>query len=283
MNLQNASTNIKPKGKPYSVPTWANYIEKGAGAPVILIHGLAASLYDWEYLIPDLTSTGYHSYALDILGHGESPKPEARSYKIKWVLRHLEHWIDSLDLSETPILIGHSLGSYLTMRYTLRHTKRVRAMVLASPFYRIDQLPYILRSTYRRPRLNALVMERLPRWVFQVAVDFTSHALGRIGEGIQYLPEEIRFQTALDYKRTHPGAFNIPNTVHDLTSKLSDLKQPTLVIWGTHDQTLQPDLFQPIVESLPNAQSCTIKAGHVPHQSHPGDFNKYVLNFLQNL
>lgn len=233
--------------------------------------------------MPALEVAGYHSYALDILGHGDSPKPEARSYKLKWVLRHLEHWIDSLNLSEIPVLIGHSLGSYLTMRYTMRHPERVRAMILSSPFYRLDQLPFILRRTYRRPTLNALIMERLPRWVFQIAVDFTSQAMGRIGEGIQYLPEGIRFQTALDYKRTHPGAFNIPNTVHDLTSKLPQIKQPTLVVWGTHDQTLHPNLFQPVVDVLPNARSHTIKAGHVPHQSHPDKFNQAVIDFLKGL
>ena len=283
MNLQNVSTSIKPKGKPYSVPDWANFIEEGAGAPVVLIHGLAASLYDWECLLPELASAGYHGYALDILGHGDSPKPEARSYKLKWVLRHLEQWVDSLSLPEPPVLIGHSLGCYLTLRYALRHPERVRAMVLTSPFYRLEQLPYILRRTYHRPRLNALVMQHLPRWVFQIAVDFTSQTMGRIGEGINYLPEEIRNQTALDYKRTHPGAFNIPNTVHDLTLSLPRLNQPTLVIWGTRDQTLHPDLFQPMVDSLPNAERHTIKAGHVPHQSHPGEFNKVVLDFLGKL
>jgi pimeloyl-ACP methyl ester carboxylesterase len=144
-------------------------------------------------------------------------------------------------------------------------------------------LPYILRSTYRRPTLNALVMERLPQWVFQIAVEFTSQAMGRIGEGISYLPEEIRFQTALDYKRTHPGAFNIPNTVHDLTSKLPRIQQPTLVLWGTHDQTLRPDLFQPIVRELPNAQPYILKAGHVPHQSHPNEFIRAVREFLDSL
>jgi pimeloyl-ACP methyl ester carboxylesterase len=116
-----------------------------------------------------------------------------------------------------------------------------------------------------------------------MAVDFTSQALGRIGDGTQYLPEEIRFQTALDYKRTHPGAFNIPNTLHDLTSKLPQIKQPTLVVWGTHDQTLRPDSFHALLEFLPNSQGYPLRTGHVPHQSHPSEFNQIVLEFLSNL
>jgi len=283
VNLQDASKSIKPKGAPYSVPNWAYSIEKGQGLPVILIHGLAASLYDWEILMPELASAGYHSFALDLLGHGDSPKPEERSYKMKWMLRHLENWIDSLPLSESPVIIGHSLGGYLTLRYALRHPNRVRALVLVSPLYRLSQLAYILRSAYRRPNLNALIMEHLPGWIFELAVDFTSHALGRIGDGIQYLPEEIRFQTALDYKRTHPGAFNIPNTLLDLSSKLPQIKQPTLVIWGTHDQTLRPDSFDPLVNALPNSEGHPLRAGHVPHQSHPSEFNQIVIDFLGSL
>jgi len=233
--------------------------------------------------MPELALAGYHSYALDLLGHGDSPKPEERSYKLKWVLRHLERWIDSLALTEPPIIIGHSLGGYLALRYGLRHPKRARALVLVDPLYQLDQLSYILRTTYRRPTLNALVIEHLPGWIFKIVVDFTSEALGRIGDDTQYLPEEIRFQTALDYKRTYPGAFNIPSTIHDLTSELHQIKQPTLVVWGTHDPTLRPDSFPPLVEALPNSQSFTLKAGHVPHQSHPDEFNKKVLDFLNSL
>ena len=65
------------------IPTTANFVQHGAGTvdptdpagpPVVMVHGIAASLHDWDDLIPELTKNGHTSYALDLLGHGESPK-----------------------------------------------------------------------------------------------------------------------------------------------------------------------------------------------------------------
>ena len=54
-----------------SIPTTANFVQHGSGTPVILVHGIAASLHDWDDLIPELAKNGHASYALDLLGHGE--------------------------------------------------------------------------------------------------------------------------------------------------------------------------------------------------------------------
>lgn len=284
MNSQLVSKSFNPKSVPLNVPDWAFYRESGRGSPVILVHGLAASLYDWDSIMPELASANYHGYALDLLGHGDSPRPETRSYKFNWVLRHFEKWIQSLDLPEPPVLIGHSLGSYLVLRYTLEHLKDVRGIVLTSPFFSLKQLPPLLRRTYRLPNLNSLVIERLPRWVFHIAVDLTSQSLGRIGKGTYDLPPEVRFQTALDYKRTHPGAFNIPNTLRDLTAELHRIEQPVLIIWGEQDLTLNPAMFPGLVEAIPSGRGIPIPfCGHVPHQSHPEQYNRLVLEFIDSL
>ncbi len=268
---------------PFEIPTQVNYVEAGVGAPVVLIHGLAASLHDWDYLLPELDAAGWHSYALDLLGHGDSPKPDSRTYKLKWVYKHLAQWIDSLGLDEPPVLVGHSLGGYLSLRYALRHPERVRALVLTNPFYRLSQLPSILRRTYRRPTLNALVVGSAPEWIFRAIVDLTNSALGRNGGSDLTLSESVRLQTALDYKRTAPGAFNLPNTLRDLTPELPRLSKPTLVLWGDRDQTLAPDSFPPLVRTLPNARGQAISGGHVPHQSNPTEYNRLVMEFLKDV
>ena len=271
------------RGARFDVPKQANYIEQGEGYPVILIHGLAASLHDWDFLLPELAAAGYHGYALDLLGHGDSPKPESRSYKTKWVFKHLEQWIDSLALPESPILIGHSLGGYLALRYAISHPDHVRALVLTDPFYRLGQLPSILRSTYRRASLNALVVEHTPEWIFRWIINLTNVALGRTGGSGLVLSESVRLQTALDYKRTAPGAFNIPNTARDLTPNLPHISAPTLVLWGDRDQTLAPNSFPFLTRSLANARGHEMSGGHVPHQSNSEEYNRLVMGFLKSL
>ena len=269
------------RGAPYDVPSQVHYVEQGQGTPVILIHGLAASLHDWDELLPDLAAAGYHGYALDLLGHGDSPKPDSRSYKTKWVFRHLVQWIDSLGLDEPAFLVGHSLGGYMALRYALRHPERVRGLVLTNPFYCLCQLPSLLRRTYRRPTINALVVGSTPEWFFRAIVNLTNTALGRDGDTNLTLSESVRLQTALDYKRTAPGAFNLPNTVRDLTSDLPRISAPTLVLWGDRDQTLDPDSFPPLVRAIPNARGAAMSGGHVPHQSNPEEYNRLVLEFLK--
>src|SRR5215207_4983327 len=95
------------------IPTTANFVHAGRGTPVILIHGIAASLHDWDDLIPELTQNGYAAYALDLLGHGESPKPNSRAYHMDWMFEHFMNWMRSLRLTEPAILIGHSMGGHI--------------------------------------------------------------------------------------------------------------------------------------------------------------------------
>src|SRR5918911_3070909 len=125
-------------------PATANYVHHGKGTPVILIHGLAASLHDWDDLIPELTRNGYAAYAPDLLGHGDSPKLEARTYQMDWVLEHFFQWMRSLHLTEPAILIGHSLGGHVAMEYARRFSAWTRGLVLVNPFYSRSQLPLLL-------------------------------------------------------------------------------------------------------------------------------------------
>jgi 2-succinyl-6-hydroxy-2,4-cyclohexadiene-1-carboxylate synthase len=258
-----------------------NSIHSGQGAPVILIHGLAASLFDWIDLIPELNSAGYAAYALDLLGHGKSGKPNRVSdYNIENVYTDFSNWIDSLGLKKPLVLIGHSLGGYLAIRYTINDPEKVAALVLCDPLYNLNQLPLMLRLNYRYSIIDTTIIEHIPEWLIRHIVDLTSLS---IRNGYE-LPEQVRKQTAADYKRAQPGIFNIVHKISDLSPYFSSIKQPTLVLWGSHDSTLSTNSFTRIIKDMPNAKGGAIPgAGHVPHQSHAAIFNKQVLEFLRSV
>ena len=268
------------------IPTDANYVQHGAdtaGTPVVMIHGIAASLHDWDDLIPELTKNGLASYALDLLGHGDSPKFDSHAYQMEWLFEHFSNWIRSLHLTEPAILIGHSLGGHIALEYARRDSAWTRGLVLVNPFYSRSQLNFLLRRPYSRRNLRGLIARKTPEWLYRTFVDIASVAM-RPGNGaLHSLPERIRAQTALDYTRTAPGIYNVPNTIEDLTDHVSAISIPTLVVWGERDQTLAPSSFPKLVDAMPRARGKSFRAGHVPHQSHAEEFNQEVMEFLSGL
>jgi len=285
MSVMN-QVNTKNGVLEYKETKRVNYVQQGTGAPVILTHGLAASLHDWDDLLPALAEQGYAGYALDLLGHGESEKPEHRSeYSVESVYDHFSIWIDSLHINEPMILIGHSLGGAVSLMYALRNPGRVKALVLVNPFYDIKQLSPAIQSRFLRRVLNTGIIDLTPYWLFRFFVDVTSFNYYIGHRKSHSLPEHVRYQTAMDFKRASSGIYNIVHTLPNFLSDMPRIAQPTLLIWGKRDQTLSPVSFPHIRKLLPNVTAFHTMplCGHVPHQCHPEQFNPLVMKFLNDL
>jgi pimeloyl-ACP methyl ester carboxylesterase len=263
-----------------------NFVQQGEGLPVILTHGLAASLHDWDDLLPELAGAGYAGYALDLFGHGESHKPaDHDEYTFDAVFEHFSAWIDSLNLADPLILVGHSLGGGLSLLYALRFPERVRALALINPFYDIHQLPPILQLAFQRRLINTTLIERTPYRLFRFFVDMSNINFSIGQRGTHIMPEHIRYQTALDYTRAASGIYNIPRSLPNLIPDLSRIQQPTLLLWGNRDQSLNPGSFPTVEEKLANvvASHTFPICGHVPHQCHPEQLNPHVMEFLKKV
>ncbi len=265
------------------IPLQTNSVSQGQGSPVVLIHGLAASLHDWDALIPLLVTTGYSAHALDLLGHGESAKPPDPAYEMAWLVDHFVGWLDGLKLSEPPVLIGHSLGGYVALEYARRFPERVRGLVLVDPFYANSQLPALLRLAYAHPTLSSFFIGHAPGWLIRLSIDIMSMMIGHAGGGLHALPEAVRAQSAQDYLRTAPATYAILKAELNLTPYLPSISVPTLVLWGERDRTLTPASFEKLVRQLPNATGKSRDTGHVLHQAESEWFNQQVLSFLGTL
>ncbi len=266
-----------------NIPAEVNFVSEGQGKPVILIHGLAASLHEWDALVPELVAAGYRTYAPDLLGHGASPKPPVPAYQMEWLVDHFSDWLNGLELKDAPVLVGHSLGGYIALEYARQFPGRVRGLVLVDPFFSSSQLPAFSRWAYDHPRLSGFFVSRGPAWMVRWIVDVTSLLMGHRTPGPHALNAEVRAQTALDYLRTAPAAYAILKGEPDLRPYLGSIGVPTLVVWGEQDRTLSPASFLDLVKSLPTAIGKSSPTGHVPHQADADWFGQEVLAFLASL
>jgi pimeloyl-ACP methyl ester carboxylesterase len=275
--------NSTEQPQPFAVPKGVNFTTLGRGSPVVMIHGLAASLHDWDGLVPELAARGFAAYALDLLGHGDSPKPELPLYRMEWLAGHFEAWIDQLALAEPFVLVGHSLGGYLALEYALKYPARLRGLVLVDPFYSTRQLTLALRLVYHHPSVSMLFLKSSPGWLVRWTIDVTSVLMAHRTGGLHALPPEVRAQTASDYLRTAPASYGVLRDDIDLTPALPLIDLPTLVVWGDRDRTLPPASFAELVRRMPHASGRSSPTGHVPHQSDVDWFNQEVIQFLESL
>lgn len=107
-------------------------IDQGEGPVVILVHGIASSSVTFELLVPML-SDRHRVIAIDLLGFGESPAPTDAQYTLEEHVAALSRTIDSLQLRDRFVLVGHSMGSLVSLRYAAVNRKRLTKLVLVSP------------------------------------------------------------------------------------------------------------------------------------------------------
>ncbi len=252
-----------------------NFISCGEGKPVILVHGISASLHGWEALMPNLGSAGYHAIAVDLLGHGGSDKPDdLDTYTSEDVYVVFEEWVERLNDCPPYILVGHSFGGYLGMMYAMRRPEKVQSMVLIDPFYSQAQLSPWLQWLNRRPSWGIKALQFVPLSL----IDFV---LGWDPADAAHFTHQARWQIAVDLKTASPNVLNIPGSVNDLTPRLHQVNVPSLVIWGEHDLTLDPRSFPRLVSVLPRAIGQSIPdSGHQPHIGNPELVNRLVLEFI---
>jgi len=258
-----------------------NFIRDGNGQPVILVHGIAASLHDWSDLALELRYAGMETIVLDLPGHGDSCKPEGLDlYHLENVFDTMVEWIRSLELAVPPILIGHSLGGYLILEYALRYPDQILGLILINPFFSPDQIPVLVRLSYRENMIGAAARRSVPRWFYDWMVEATSF----LNPGRYFLkhdlPQKTRKQMAENYRQAAPGIFKLPFTARNLEPYLPNIITPTLVIYGIRDTTLDPRSFERLINLLPNGQGISLKAGHVPHQSNAEETYRYILDFI---
>ena len=270
-------------GTDNGAPVIVHYTDQGAGRPVVLIHGWPLSGRSWEGQVAALVEAGHRVVTYDRRGFGQSSQP-AGGYDYDTFTADLASLLEQLDLREVT-LVGFSMGGGEVARYIGTHgTDRIAKAVFAAA------VPPYLAKTADNPE-GALDDATAQSFIDAVRGDryafleeFTKNFFA--ADGQQTVSEPLRHAMWIIGAGASPKgteecirAF----TYTDFREDLTRVDVPTLVIHGDSDAIVPFEASgERTAQSVPGAELVVVPGGpHGVNASHPQEFNRALLEFLQ--
>ena len=220
----------------------------GGGIPLLLVHGLGARGEDWARMIPALAAQGFHVYAPDLLGYGRSQKPDV-SYSISMEEEVVVKYMQAMHLAKADVG-GWSMGGWISMKLALDHPELVNRLVVydsAGIYFPATFGPNLFLPTDRAGIAELMrMLSPKPR----VMQEFVGNAvLRRIANNGWVVKRSMAEMT----------------NGHDLLDfRLHDLKEPTLVVWGAHDDLIPLATGEKIHALIPGSSMLVVQGcGHL--------------------
>lgn len=263
------------------------YIDEGKGEVVLLVHGLASNAGFWRYNISEL-SKHFRIIAVDLPGYGKSDKGNY-SYKMTFFANTIKQLLDELQIDKVNF-VGHSMGGQIGIWFSILYPDRVNKLVLASTAG-IEKF-----NRGEGEWLKSVVTIRSVKNTNEEGVRRNlSNNFYNWREELEWMVEErVRMAKAKDFdlfaravNRSVAGMIDEPTS-----DKLSQIKAPTLIIYGEKDGLipnpyLHPgftsDVFKIGNQKIQNSILHEIKnCGHMIMMEKPKEFNEAIINFLKN-
>lgn len=215
------------------------WLERGDGAPVVLVHGIPTSPELWRHVLALVD--GARLLAWEMPGYGCSwDVPETLDISVAAQAEHLRAWLDALGI-ERAVFVGHDLGGGVVQIAAARAPERVNGLVLTNAIaYDSWPIPEV-----KAMRVAGLLLKRLPGPLLHAQ-------LGMIIRAGHDDPARAKESLAVHWRGyDHPrgGATLVrqmrsldPADTQAVADRLAHLAVPAAVVWGAADrfQKLEP-------------------------------------------
>ena len=104
----------------------------GTGQPVLFLHGWALGQHTYRSVVERIASSGCRVYAPGLPGFGGTGDLPNNLFSIGGYANWVHDFLDELDIEEQLVVVGHSFGGGVAIRFTHAHTDRVRSLVLVN-------------------------------------------------------------------------------------------------------------------------------------------------------
>ena len=257
------------------------YEEKGKGMPIVFIHGWLGLSWHFSNQI-DYFSKAYRVFVFDHKGHGKSDRPEDAAYTLPEFAEELNQALDKLIGDQKFVLIGHSMGGFISLIYatTPKFKKRLRGLILMStaPKFKnpgTDEFVNLLKKgemTIVDPGLVESIL--VPLCFNREYIETHKDTIKEFVEEVLKNSEYVAFKTMIDIV----DRYNVED-------KLGEIEVPTLILTGDEDAFIFPENSELIHRKIQNSELKTFSPniGHMIQFEALQECNKAVDKFLKKL
>ncbi len=262
------------------------YRTAGTGPPVVLVHGMVNSSRHWKG-VADLLAEDYTVIAPDLLGHGDSAKPEG-DYSLGAHAAGIRDLLAALGVDRAS-MVGHSLGGGVAMQFFYQFPERCERLILISSGGLGREVSLSLRlaavpgaeavvALAARPRLIA-ALDRVGT-MLRKRIPVASALLRAIARALGSLDEPAARRGFLHTLRSVIGMGGQRVSARDRLYLLAAL--PTLIVWGERDRTIPLEHGLRAHADAPASRFATIPgSGHFPNLENPAALAAILRDFLQ--
>lgn len=236
------------------------YDQRGRGPALLLIHSLLTEMTVFDTVLPQLADK--HAVTrINLPGFGRSS-----AVALHTVSDHADHVVramDTLALPRDTTVFGNGFGAFVALELAIGHGTRIARLIVADT---LAAFPELARVPFR------VMAERVAKDGMAAVLDT---AIGRMFPPAfaEKNPEIIAARKAalgkVDAQCFARACLALASM--DLTAKVPEIRNSTLVLCGALDQTTPPALARELAEKIPGARYIEIPgSGHCPMLEQPG-------------
>ena len=246
-------------------------VNQGEGDPIVILHGLGNNYKSWTYVIEHFNYDKNKLIAVDLLGFGDSEKPDTTEYTPQ---DHADAIIKALDEIgvKNAVIAGHSMGCIVAIEIARQRPDLVTKLVLLGA-------PLFKRMPSKYARFKFWKKEDLYSKLFRIIATQKDMTLTIANGVVQFLPlikgMEITEETWPAFKKS------LRNTIMQTETfkTLSKLEVETLLIYGHLDLFVIKKNLKSVARR--NKKFVTFKSALGPHEITPVH-GKTIAELLQD-
>ena len=264
------------------------------GRTVLLLHGKNFFGAYWEGPARALAAAGFRVIVPDQLGFGKSSKPDLH-YTFELLASTTKALLDALRV-EKVVVVGHSMGGMLAVRFALLYPQATERLVLENPIGLEDYRAKVPYQTVEQQYRAALEQDeaKLRRFIGGYFVTWRP-------EFEPYVQVPYRWTLSGEYPRYARASALTYDMIYTqpVVQDLPRLRLPTLLVIGQADRTTlgrgslpkdvletlgrYPELGRKTAVAIPGAKLVEVPdVGHIPHLEAPQRFEAALLEFLRS-